>query len=193
MKKLVKLTLNEDGKKALYPCKEKTIYVEDNGAEINKEEINKLFPITLVDSYEVITDFSLLVGHYAKIVDGDGVVKLGKIFAAFTRDKVQASLVENGHISFTFHANGIEATHSKKKAHLEEITDEEVERYLYKIKIQPFLEILEKLSDDGRTGISFDPDSVKIPEWLDEEHMCEIIDQLNSSEAKYNFVKNNLG
>lgn len=193
MKKLVKLTLNEDGLKALFPCKEKTIYVEDNGAEISGEDINKLFPMSLVKSYEVITDFSLLVGHFIKIVDGDGIVKLGKIFAAITKDKVQASLVENGHIGFTFHANGIEATHNKKKAHLEEITDQEVESYLYKIKIRPFLEILEKLRDGGRTGINFDPDSVKIPEWLDEEHMCEIIDQLNSSEAKYNFVKNNLG
>lgn len=162
---VINLYLNETGKKALN-TNTKVIYVNiENKREITKEYIENLFPLSLVENYEITDSFlDLENGEYVIIVTPEGERLLGTIVSSYGKQIYVSTYGANGLWDY-FNPNGVEATHSKNKAHLERGTEEEVEKLRRVIDNQPFIELLEMFNEEHE-NVKFNAEEIKLPEWL---------------------------
>ena len=178
---VVKLYLNETGKKA-FKADIKTLYADADPKDITEKYIDEnLFPMSLVSDVEVEQSFlDLQYGDYVTFVDENGNNFLGKV--SYT-DKRQIGIRKQDSITDSyfynqlvyFNADGIEATRSKKKKHIERISQDEVAKYMEIFQKEPFLYILQML------GIEYDAATIQVPEWLTPEAIASIKDILNSA------------
>lgn len=182
-KSIINLYLNETGKKALNTAV-KVINANEAKEDITREYIENLFPLALVERYEVQDSFlSLECGEYVIVAWTDGTKYLGKVGGIY-RNQIDVTIYRTDYSypdSRQFNPNGIEATHCKNKAHLELADEKTVANMKRAIENKPFVEFL-KAFNENQENIKFDPEQIILPEWLN----INVINQLNEviDEAK---------
>ena len=138
MNYIVTLHLNEIGRKAL-GVDEKTIFINAKSeGSVTGAIIDEVFPVSLVESYDVKPSFmNLPKGSYVAVVK-DGVRYLGEIldlnWYCGNRILVKVYMCETYTETIEFHPNGVEVTHNKNKYCLDHISDDEVETIKNKLK-----------------------------------------------------------
>ena len=165
---IITLKLNKEGKLAL-KSETKILYTEAEKQLICPEFINSLFPLSLVESWDIKKSFlGYGKGKVLAIVFADGEKVLGevshdeynKVFVRFCNDKYGG--YSHG---LYFHPDGTEVTHCKAKAHLEIISDEEAEKMRTIINNESIIEFLELLKEGG-AQIEYNAEHLELPEWL---------------------------
>ena len=165
---IITLKLNKEGKLAL-KSETKILYTEAEKQLICPEFINSLFPLSLVESWDIKKSFlGYEKGKVLAIVFADGEKVLGevshdeynKVFVRFCNDKYRS--YSHG---LYFHPDGTEVTHCKTKAHLEIISDEEAEKMRTIMNNESIIEFLELLKEGG-AQIEFNAEHLELPEWL---------------------------
>lgn len=162
---IINLYLTEVGRKAL-KCDVKVISTDKAKKDITKDYIEEIFPLALVERYEIVESFlDLENGEYVIIVTPEGERLLGTCNGHYGK-QIYVSIYGGGIGSWNyFNPNGVEATHSKSKAHLERATEEEVEKIRRVIENQPFIELLEMFNEEHE-NVKFNAEEIKLPEWL---------------------------
>jgi len=165
---VVILYLNETGKKALGVDK-KVLYLNKPFEKITDEDIENIFPLSLVSKHIVKDSFlNLKPNDYVAVWSYDNHKYLGKVLSTENK-QISVRILNpdvNDYDSFVnFRPEGIQATHSKYKYHIERITDGEVNEMLKIINNKPFFEILDVLKEFG--GIEYQPEKINLPEWMD--------------------------
>lgn len=182
-KSIINLYLNETGKKALN-TDIKVLNVNEAKENINDQYVENIFPLALVDRYEVQDSFlSLECGEYVIVAWADGTKYLGKVGGTY-RNQIDVTIYRTDYPypdSRQFNPTGIEATHCKNKAHLELADEKTVANMKRAIENKPFVEFL-KAFNENQENIKFDPEQIILPEWLN----INVINQLNEviDEAK---------
>ena len=186
MNYIVTLHLNEIGRKAL-GVDEKIITID---AEIQNNLTNaiidEVFPLSLVESYDIKPSFANNpVGSYVAVVK-DGVRYLGEILEPYDKNRILVKLHPYEHaVTYTnileFHPNGVEVTHNKNKYCLDTISDDEVETIKSKLKNAPFIKMLNMLLE----GSNVNTEEIKMPKWMSFETVNKITEILNSDYDEY--------
>lgn len=189
MNYIVTLHLNEIGRKALGVDK-KTIFINAKSEDsVTGAIIDKVFPVSLVESYNAKPSFmDLPKGSYVAVVK-DGVRYLGEIldlnWYCGNRILVKVYMCETYTTTIEFHPNGVEVTHNKNKYCLDNISDDEVETIKNKLKNEPFIKLISMLLDTD--DVKIDGKTPNMPEWLTPETVVRINKILDSDfDAYYN-------
>ena len=192
MNYIITLILNETGKKAI-GISEKTLQVDADITDINSEYIDKLFPMSLVENFYVVPSFlNLKEGDYVYVVNPDGERFLGCVDNGCYSKKLIFVRTESPSASghSTFHADGIETGHYKNKWHLENITPEDVEKEKNKIENEPYTRLVKLLLDSNLDNVvKISDETLKLPEWLSNRTLYEIIDMLEYDLNEYFYNK----
>lgn len=186
---IINLYLTEVGRKAL-KCDVKVISTDKAKKDITKDYIEEIFPLALVERYEIVENFlNLTPGDYVLIVRSDGSSTLGRYVANYYRNELTVSEYENSHFQYRFNEFGIEIApgRSKYKSHLERISPEEANVAIRKLENKPFVESLKLLNklNNQHENIEFDEDNLVLPEWLCLSDVTEILDILKNARERY--------
>lgn len=186
MNYIVTLHLNEIGRKAL-GVDEKTIYINAKSTDsVTGAIIDEVFPVSLVESYDVKPSFmDLPKGSYVAVVKDD-VRYLGEILETFYKNRIHVKLHPyESDVTYTnileFHPNGVEVTHNKNKYHLENISNDEVETIKGKLKNAPFIKMLNMLLENSNVNT----EEIKMPKWMSFETVNKITEILNNDCDEY--------
>lgn len=185
MEYIVILYLNEIGRKAFKTDTKELAFNIFNG-EITEDVINDKFPMELVERFEIIDSFlNLSDGDYVCVVDTDGKRYLGEITGRWNRQisvKINGKKYDGYYYSdnfCTFRPNGVEATHSKNKLHIERITPEEVEKMKEALRHTPYINIIKSLLDGNTVALNY-CDDIRMPEWLSFDTIEKIQELIDS-------------
>ena len=191
MNYIVTLHLNEIGRKAL-SVNEKTIFIDAETTDsVTGAIIDEVFPISLVESYDVKPSFmDLPKGSYVALVKDD-VRYLGEILEPETTYTDTADTETTYTKIIMFHPNGVEVTHCKNKYCLDTISDDEVEVIKSKLKNAPFIKMLNMLLKNSNVNT----EEIKMPKWMSFETVNKITEILNSDCDEYsmNIMTNCVG
>lgn len=185
---IITLKLNKDGKLAL-KSDTKVLYTEVEEQYICPQLINSLFPLSLVESWDIKKSFlGYERGKILAIIFADGKKVLGEVsHDEYNRVYVRIYTNDNKY-GYThglyFHADGTEVTHCKAKAHLETISDEEAEKMLTVLNNGPFIEFLELLKEGG-AQIEFNAEHLELPEWLQWKTLVDIKQTLLNAKEEF--------
>ena len=185
---IITLKLNKEGKLAL-KSDTKVLYTEVEEQYICPQLINSLFPLSLVESWDVKKSFlGYERGKILAIVFADGKKVLGEVsHDEYNRVYVRFYSDNNKYgstLGLYFHPDGTEVTHCKAKAHLETVSDEEAEKMHTILNNGPIIEILELLKEGG-AKIEFDAANLDLPEWLDWETINDIRRILTTAKSSF--------
>ena len=211
MKKVnIVLHLNAIGQKAIgSKIKNLQIEVEPNTV-ITEEVINSsVFPMTLVDYFEIKESFAnLQEGDYVKIIDLNGKGHLGRVnyinnqYINVTLEDYDLLRENWTDFSNNFHPNqdyciafnmfGIEKTHCKQKLQITNITDAEIKYakdYIEKTsRNKPLIDILKILTEASNLNIDFNDLkylNLTIPEWMTPAVLHNVYSILNNAKNNY--------
>ena len=177
---LVTLTLNETGRKAVGAyTKVLTILSEDGN--VTKEMIEDVFPLSLVESYDIQKSFGNLdKGDYVVYESPDGTKHLGTVSHWYSNKCVVYSVCLDGyhHDSIEFNKNGVEATHRKDKNILVWETMENIEKMIRSIENRKLSELLDLLNEGG-ADIKYRAENLTLPKWLTQENVEMLLRQLH--------------
>ena len=208
MNYIVTLHLNEIGRKAL-GVDEKIITIDaETKDSLTGAIIDEVFPISLVESYNVKPSFmDLTKGSYVAVVKDD-VRYLGEILEpdCFYKNRILVKVymyepettytdTADTETTYTkiimFHPNGVEVTHNKNKYCLDNISDDEVETIKGKLKNAPFIKMLNMLLKNSNVNT----EEIKMPKWMSLETVNKITEILNSECDEYsmNIMTNCVG
>ena len=181
---LVTLTLNETGRKAIGAyTKVLTILSEDGN--ITKEMIEDMFPLSLVESYDIQKSFgNLEKDDYVVFLDPWERRHLGKVSYLSGKRIMVENLEGYGDYRIEFNQNGVQATHSKSKHILIWVDPEEIDRVKRARENGKFARLLEMLNSCG-AGIQFKAEDLVLPDWLPEEKLNYVLETLEGWEDKF--------
>ena len=192
MNYIITLVLNETGKRAVGQST-KTFQVDADITDITSEYIDKLFPISLVENFYSVPSFlNMKPGEYVYVVDTDGKRYLGVITDPTGYDKKyvyvtiqcdDAPILRNYSCkTIKFRPDGIEACHYKDKLHMENITQEDVEKEKTKLANQPYIRLVQLLLD---SDVVVEGEELKRPDWLSPETLDEVLKTLEDEYNSY--------
>ena len=206
------LHLNAIGQKAIgSETKNLQIEVEPN-TDITAEVIDSVFPMSLVDHFEVKESFAnLQKGDYVKVIDLNGKGHLGCVnyingqYINVTLEDYDLLRENWSNFSndfhpyqdycITFNMFGIEKTRCKQKLQITNISGAEIKyckEYIENAtRNKPLVEILKTLTDASNLNIDFNDLKLIIPEWMTPTILHNVYNILNDAKHNYNEYEDN--
>ena len=196
MNSTVTLHLNETGSKALGQST-KIVYLDVMPDQVTHKEINKVFPMALVDNFEVSESFGNMNMHDTIGVRIEDKLYLGDCFRLEYR-KGQVCMIgvqyqitpDNFDYNYSgfdyryFHPNGLEMTHKKHKARLVRLSEEEIAELQRQLDNVNYINMISTLAEEGE-GLTFEAAKLRRPKWLTEEGVKQILEILNTEMDAY--------
>ena len=208
------LHLNANGQKAIGK-ETKNLQIKANpNTDIITEVIDSVFPMSLVDYFEIKESFAnLQKGDYVKVIDLNGNGHLGCV--NYINDKYikvtleDYELLRENWTNFSndfhpyldyfieFNMFGIEKTRCKQKLRITNITDAEIKYckdYIEKTsRNKPLVDILKILTEASNLDIDFNDLKylkLTIPEWMTPAVLHNVYSILNNAKNNYDEYEN---
>ena len=189
MNSIVTLHLNEMGSKALgQPTK--IVYLDVMPDQVTNKEINKVFPMALVDKFEVSESFGNMnmndvigVRMRDKIYLGNVCYldhRKGNVCTIGVQYQVTPGNFEYGY----FHPHGLEMAHRKHKAHLVRLSEEAIAELRAQLSNTDYVTMISTLAEEGE-GLTFESAKLRRPKWLTEEGGKKMLEILNNEMNAY--------
>jgi len=208
------LHLNAIGQKAIgSETKNLQIEVEPNTDGITPEVIDSVFPMALVDHFEIKESFTnLQEGDYVKVIDLNGKGHLGRVnyinnqYINVTLEdydllRENENWIESNDFHpyqdscITFNMFGIEKTRCKQKLRITNISGAEIKYckdYIENAtRNKPLVEILKTLTDASNLNIDFNDLKLIIPEWMTPTVLHNVYNILNNAKNNYDEREDN--
>jgi len=208
------LHLNAIGQKAIgSETKNLQIEVEPNTDGITPEVIDSVFPMALVDHFEIKESFANLQnGDYVKVIDLNGKGHLGRVnyinnqYINVTLEdydllRENENWIESNDFHpyqdscITFNMFGIEKTRCKQKLRITNISGAEIKYckdYIENAtRNKPLVEILKTLTDASNLNIDFNDLKLIIPEWMTPTVLHNVYSILNNAKNNYDEREDN--
>ena len=189
MNSIVTLHLNETGSKALgQPTK--IVYLDVMPDQVTNKEINKVFPMALVDKFEVSESFGNIEMHDTIGVSIEDKLYLGDCFRLEYRKGqvcmigVQYQITPGNFDYRYFHPHGLEMTHKKHKARLVRLSEEEIAELQRQLDNVNYINMISTLAEEGE-GLTFEAAKLRRPKWLTDEGVEQILEILNTEMNAY--------
>lgn len=200
------LYLNATGQKA-FGSKTKNLQMEvEPNTDITAEVIDSVFPMALVDYFELKENFAnLQKDDYVKIIDLNGNCHLGRV-NYITNQYIDVVLEDYDLLKenwnkfyndfhhyqdycITFNIFGVEKTRCKQKLKIANITDTEIKYYKEYIenatRNKPLIEILKTLTDASNLNIDFNDLKLTVPDWMTPTVLHNVYSILNNAKNNY--------
>jgi len=206
------LHLNAIGQKAIgNETKNLQIEIEPN-ADITAEVIDSVFPMALVDYFEIKESFTdLQEGDYIKVIDLNGKGHLGRVNYINNQyinviledyDLLRENWTDfsndfhpNQDYCITFNMFGIEKTRCKQKLRITNISEAEIKyckEYIENAaRNKPLVEILKTLTEASNLNIDFNNLELIIPKWMTPTVLHNVYSILNNAKNNYDEYEDN--